>query len=428
MCAQFIQTKLNSPTPRSNLDLPTKRILFLSNGHGEDLNACEILKQLKSRYPRAEVAALPIVGAGNAYRSLGVPIIAPTRHLPSGGFVYMDKAKLLADVRAGLLNLVWQQLQAIRTYSHNCDLVFATGDVVVLLAAGITGRPYASFLVSSSAYYEGKLTLPLLASLLLRSPRCRQIFTRDRFTAELMQARGFNKTVFAGYPIMDVLTPTGKDLNLVPTAPTIALLPGSRLPEASHNLAILLDLAIEMQREFTTEPVQFRAAVVPSMMKIGVNGKTPLEEVATQQGWHCWSNGKLYHTQSNIAIICNCDAFADILHKCDLAIGMAGTAIEQAVGLGKPAIQIPGGGPQFTYRFAEAQMRLLGKSVQTVGKQPASPQTLIEAARLAKQTLADQAYLQECRQNGIERVGAPGGSAQIADRLAALLWDNPANS
>jgi uncharacterized protein (TIGR03492 family) len=419
---------LNSPTPTSNPDLPTKRILFLSNGHGEDLNACEILKQLKSRYPSAEIAALPMVGEGNAYRNLGVPIIAPTQPLPSGGFVYMDKAKLLADVRAGLPNLVWKQLQAIRAYSRNCDLIFATGDVVVLLAAGITDHPYASFLVSSSAYYEGKLKLPLLANWLLQSPRCRQIFTRDRFTAELMQARGFSNAVFAGYPIMDVLAPTGKNLNLVPTAAMIALLPGSRLPEASHNLAILMDLAIEMQREFATEPIQFRAAIVPKMMKIGVNGKTPLEEVATQQGWHCWSNGKLYHTQSNIAIICDCDAFADILHQCDLAVGMAGTAIEQAVGLGKPVIQIPGGGPQFTYRFAEAQMRLLGKSVQTVGKQPANPQTLTEAARLAKQTLSDKSYLNECIQNGIERVGNPGGSAQIADRLAALLWNNPAKS
>ncbi|WP_019498224.1 lipid-A-disaccharide synthase-related protein [Pseudanabaena sp. PCC 6802] len=396
----------------------------MSNGHGEDLNACEILKQFKSRYPSAEISAMPMVGEGNAYRNLGIPIIAPTRHLPSGGFVYMDRAKLFADVQAGLPSLVGQQLQAIRAYSRNCDLIFATGDVVVLLAAGITGRPYASFLVSSSAYYEGKLTLPLLAKLLLRSPRCRQIFTRDRFTAELMQTKGFSTTVFAGYPIMDVLAPTGKDLDLAPNSPTIALLPGSRLPEASHNLAILLDLAIEIQREFTAVPVQFRAAVVPKMMEIGVNGKTPLEEVATQQGWHCWSNGKLYHDRSNIAIICYCDAFADILQRCDLAIGMAGTAIEQAVGLGKPVIQIPGGGPQFTYRFAEAQMRLLGKSVKTVGKQTANPQTLIEAARLTQQTLADKAYLEECQQNGIERVGKPGGSAQIADRLAALLWGN----
>ena len=42
---------------------------------------------------------------------------------------------------------------------------------------------------------------------------------------------------------------------------------------------------------------------------------------------------------------------------------MAGTAAEQAIGLGKPVIQIEGKGPQFTNTFAEAQRRLLGKYV-----------------------------------------------------------------
>jgi len=42
---------------------------------------------------------------------------------------------------------------------------------------------------------------------------------------------------------------------------------------------------------------------------------------------------------------------------------MAGTAAEQAIGLGIPVIQIEGKGPQFTKTFAEAQRRLLGKYV-----------------------------------------------------------------
>lgn len=416
--------KLNTSKSVIAAESSSKRVLFLSNGHGEDLNACEVLKELKNRYPSVEVAAMPIVGEGNSYRSQNVEIVAPTRNLPSGGFVYMDRFKLLADLQAGLLNLVWEQLRAIRAYSHNCDLIFAAGDVVVLLAASMTRCPYVSFLVSSSAFYEGRMKLPLLANLLLRSPQCRQIFTRDRFTAEQMQKQGMSKTQFAGYPIMDVLVATGKDLGLAAHTHTISLLSGSRLPEACKNMAILLDLAIEIAHEFAitpSHPVQFRAAVVPKLMKIGVNGKTPLQEVAIQQGWQCSSNGKLYHTQSNVAIICTSDAFADILQQSDLVVGMAGTAIEQAVGLGKPVIQIPGGGPQFTYRFAEAQMRLLGLSVQTIGTQPADHQTLLTAAQQIKRTLADRSYLQQCIQNGIERVGKPGGSAQMADYLAELL-------
>jgi len=41
---------------------------------------------------------------------------------------------------------------------------------------------------------------------------------------------------------MDNLNSTGKDLQLIPRVRTIALLPGSPLPEATNNLALLLEL------------------------------------------------------------------------------------------------------------------------------------------------------------------------------------------
>ena len=37
-------------------------------------------------------------------------------------------------------------------------------------------------------------------------------------------------------------------------------------------------------------------------------------------------------------------AFRAVLQHSDLVIGMAGTAIEQAVGLAKPVLQVPGQG------------------------------------------------------------------------------------
>ncbi|MEP6500312.1 hypothetical protein [Microcoleus vaginatus] len=41
---------------------------------------------------------------------------------------------------------------------------------------------------------------------------------------------------------MDNLNSTGKDLPLIPGVRTIALLPGSRLPEVTHDLILLLQL------------------------------------------------------------------------------------------------------------------------------------------------------------------------------------------
>jgi uncharacterized protein (TIGR03492 family) len=191
----------------------------------------------------------------------------------------------------------------------------------------------------------------------------------------------------------------------------IALLTGSRLPEAAENL--LLQMRLCEQIALILQPMQFRAALVPSMMPL-------LPEIAAQAGWQ-YADNKLYQPASGLNILCFSDAFADILHQCNLAIGMAGTAVEQAVGLGKAVIQIIGNGPQFNYRFANAQERLLGLSVKTIGQEPASLETLRDAAECIKQTLGDREYLEQCQINGLERVGAKGGSERLADAIAECI-------
>jgi uncharacterized protein (TIGR03492 family) len=405
------------------------KILFISNGHGEDLNGSQVFRALRDLEPELELAAMPIVGEGNAYRNLGAKIIGPTQALPSGGFIYMDRWKLVEDARSGLLTLLWRQIQAIREYSRDCTAIFATGDLVVLLLAYITGKPYTTFIVSTSAYYEGKMRLPIFTNLLLRSNRCQTVFTRDRFTAEDLHRQGISKAVFAGYPVMDVLRPTGKDLQLLPDLPLVALLPGSRLPESAANLQLLLDLAIATALEFGAGKIQFRLAVTPNLLAPDAQGVIALQQVATQRGWEYTTSGWLTHPRSQINILCTCDAFADILQQSDIVVGMAGTAIEQAVGLGKPVIQIPGAGPQFTYRFAEAQMRLLGLSVKTIGTTAATPENITQAARSIYQTLTDRVYLERCRENGLERVGVAGGAAAMARIFAQSLMSNrPINS
>ena len=395
-----------------------QKVLFISNGHGEDLNAVQIVKALRQQQPQLEIGAMPIVGYGNAYRNLNINIIGPTEALPSGGFVYNDRFKLLEDIRSGLFTLLWRQIQAVRKYGNDCEAIFAIGDVVVLLGAYFTGKPYISFMVSSSAYYENRMQFPKLTEWLLKSDRCLQIFSRDRYTAELLNQQGYDKAIFVGFPAMDALEITGKDLQLSPDLPLVALLPGSRLPEAGTNLQLLLDLAIATTSLFPNG-IQFCAAVTPNLCLPDPTGMIPLQQVAEQQGWEYHPTGYLTHPQHQIALRCIYDAFSDILHQCDLVVGMAGTAIEQAVGLGKPIIQIPGAGPQFTYTFAEAQMRLLGSSIQTIGTKPATADTISQAAQAIYRTLEDREYLAQCRQNGLERIGGAGGG----DAMARIFAD-----
>jgi uncharacterized protein (TIGR03492 family) len=395
------------------------RILFISNGHGEDNHSSYIIETLRELSPSLEIAAMPIVGEGGAYRRLNVPIIGPTQTMPSGGFTYMNRFKLLEDIGSGLIGLTWRQLQAVRRYAATCDLVHATGDTVGQGFAYFSGCPYVSFISCLSSLYEGKLYVGPFLRHFLNSERCLAIVTRDPHTAQDLQRQGFAKAQFGGIPSLDRLVPTGKDLQLKPEIPTLALLPGSRLPEAVRNFRLELQLAREIANRQV--PVQFCAALVPGLM-------AQLPEIASAEGWQQEGDRLRYFPPGSppeamplAAVSCHADAFSDILHRATLVIGMAGLAVDQAVALGKPVVQIPGEGPQFTYAFAEAQTRLLGINAQTIGTKPATPEILREAAVRILETLQDADYLAACAEQGKNRFGPPGASFRIARLLSGFL-------
>lgn len=392
-----------------------QRILFISNGHGEDNHSAHVIRRVQEMAPGVDIAAMPIVGQGGAYRKLGIPIIGPTTDvLPSGGFSYVDRRLLIKDVQAGLLGLTWRQFRAVRQYGSQCDLVHATGDSVGQSFAYVTGKPFISFISCLSALYEGHLQLDLVMPLLWRSPRCLGVFTRDPLTATDLQRQGYEKVRYGGIPSLDWLQPTGKDLELNSAMPLVALLPGSRLPEAVRNFKIQMQFVLEATP--LMEAGQFRAALVPKLL-------AELPTIAQEMGW-TWQAPWLTYGRSDgtkIRIGCYDDAFNDIVCAATVVIGMAGLAVAQAVAIGKAVIQIPGHGPQFTYAFAEAENRMLGPSVRTIGTGPATPETLRQAAHCLQTTLNDQDYLQACAKNGRERLGIPGASHRIAEFILAKL-------
>jgi uncharacterized protein (TIGR03492 family) len=285
-------------------------------------------------------------------------------------------------------------------------------DIVPIFFAYLTKQKFMAFIVSTSSYYEGEIKLPFLTKLMLKSPRCLKIFTRDQFTADDMQKKGFSQAIFAGYPIMDVLKPNGNNLHLVTDLAMIALLTGSRLPEALHNLELELQVCEQLILLGKID-LQFRVALVPSIQN------NDLKIVAKNQQWEYLGKGKLIKNINNksVEVLAYNDAFADIISQCNLVLGMAGTAVEQSVGLGKPVVQIPGKGPQFTYRFAEAQMRLLGLGVRTIKEHNSKEVICQKAAFEIINILQDKIYQQKCQKNGKIRVGEKGGSRQIASLI-----------
>ena len=97
----------------------------------------------------------------------------------------------------------------------------------------------------------------------------------------------------------------------------------------------------------------------------------------------------------------------------EVGLATAGTATEQLVGLGIPALSLPGPGPQFKASFARRQSRLLGGSVQ-----PCS--TPIALASALERLLANADLRRKLGRIGQQRMGTSGGS----DRLAQLILNH----
>ena len=296
-----------------------RRILFISNGHGEDNHSAHVIRRLRERAPDIEILALAIVGQGSAYRRLGVPLVGPMRDLPSGGFTYKRARLILGDIRGGIVGLTLGQIGALRRVAPRVDFVHATGDVVGQSFARISGRPYLSFISCLSALYEGRLPVEPLLRQALRSPRCRAVVTRDPATAEDLQRQGFAHARFGGIPSLDFLVPEGRDLGVPAEVPAVALLPGSRLPEARGNLALLMRVVAEAAA-LSGPPVGFVAALVPRL-------RAGLGDLAAQEGWRL--EGDTLHGPGGARIACPEGAFADILHRATLVLGMAGLAVQR---------------------------------------------------------------------------------------------------
>ena len=408
-----------------------KPVLLLSNGHGEDLSGAKIAEALMAR--GIAVEALPLVGHGRPYRQAGVPVLGRTRECSTGGLGYTSLAGQLREIREGQWTYLLGRLLWLARHRKRFERVVGVGDLLAVLGAWLGGPGAAVYLVAYSSHYEGRLRLPWPCGALLRSSRIVQIWSRDALTAHQLSAQLGKPVVFAGNPFLDGVIEVGQP-NTQPTAQPpaqaspqgqgLALLPGSRMPEALHNLALMLQVVSRLPGQ----NLRIQAALVTSLTAEAI------EAMAAPLGWQLDPSRSLLR-RGPWQVELGWGQFAAILNRADLTLASAGTASEQAVGLGKPVLQLCGGGPQFTATFAEAQRRLLGPGVSCATGKPGSAPVLQATADLAAQQLATLAdpeagprWRHQLAALGAERIGAPGGSVQIAtaimERIPAMSGQN----
>lgn len=433
------------------------QLLVLSNGHGEDIIAVRIIQALQTLSSPPDIFVLPIVGEGHAYQKINVPIIGKVQNMPSGGFVYMDSKELMRDVSGGLIQLTWNQIKSVRRWVRlqtslgNQKAILAVGDIVPLLFAATSGANYAFVGTAKSEYYvrdeagllprksksakwenfSGSIYHPWERWLMSRS-RCQAVFPRDSLTTKILKKWSI-PAVDAGNPMMDGLKTNfsspgfdrGNAEHKEQIRPLIVtLLPGSRAPEAYNNWEMIMvsvsALVASLQQPNSlfsgAGTMIFLGAIAPGL-DCGI-----LSQSLHIQGWRLCDQSPLQipdpdsltFNQKNAYLILTQAAYNECLHWGDLAIAMAGTATEQFIGLGKPAIAIPGGGPQYNAAFAEAQSRLLGISLTLVNQ----PSQVLPAMQ---SLLKNPDLLHDIAKNGLQRMGLAGAAQRIAECLQERL-------
>ncbi len=376
------------------------RVLFLSNGSGEDA----IASLIGARLTRVDADAMPTVGTGAAYQGV-LPLVGPRRHpMPSGGLV-MDRplANLVRDLKGGLLSLLWSHYRFLRQARHRYQLFVIVGDVFNLLNAFAGLKPLLFIGTAKSSLHHPYSWLERFAMRNL----AQWTLVRDEPTAEALRQAGLKNAAWVGNPMMDGLQPTHVPLPLHGDDPWICMFPGSRA-DAYPQMARMLNI----YRRLWQGGQRARAVVVVAdsvdpmeLCSVGWNLRTYPEK----QGLV----GELFREGLPPVLLVR-RVLGDVLARCQLVLGQAGTANEQAAGMGLPVVAYGPGGERGMSWYRFRQKGLLGEALEVVEE---NPDRVVESlARL----LSDPAERQRRGDIGRERMGPPGGAARMAAWIEAL--------
>lgn len=403
-----------------------RRLLVLSNGHGEDAIGAGIARRVQELGGgRLAVAAFPLVGTGEAYRAAGVPVVGPHGEPPTGGFAYLSPGHVVRDLAGGWAALVARQLAFAWRHRGEFDGIVGVGDRVSLeLDRLVFRKPMVWVCV---AYTARPLPpgVPLGRPSWWRAMRrwCTDVFTRDPETAASFRSVGVHAE-WVGNPMMDGVVGPPEAVQRVQRAlraagwdghkAVVALLPGSRR-DAVLNLQDQLE-AVRRLDELTGGGVQPVVAWAPGL------GVEALRQAAGAAGWKVKDlepegTGEGYVLQPDGAgdrrplVAALPGQFVGIAHVCSLVIGQAGTAVEQAAGLGKPVVAFQSRGTQVARRFLRGQKEVLGDAVAIVEPRPEA------VARQAAAILASPELYRSMSEAGRRLMGPPGATEAIARRV-----------
>jgi len=399
-------------------------LLFICNGHGEDVIASEIIKRLLKKINNKNIEVLPLVGNGDVFNSIkskNFRKIGYLKELPSGGFSNQSLKGFLLDLFAGFLVDNLRNFLLVKQKSkHNCKII-AVGDFLPLLYAwssecdfSFIGTPKSDHTWSSGPGWDFSDFYHKLKGsewdpwemFLMKSPRCKNLIMRDKITANNLYKKNIDAK-YLGNPMMDFVNVTNDKISNIISFNRIILLVGSRYTEALKNLDNFLnclqdfdlskDLLILLPLSINTNVIQIQNY----LNKYGFIKQSKVKFLIDEDS--VWKKKDQY-------VVIGKGKFNSWANMAEVGLSNAGTATEQIAGLEIPSLSLPGSGPQFTKSFAKRQSRLLGGSV-LVCKNKKILLKRLSCLLKRKVDRLEQAKI------GKKRMGESGASQKIVDAI-----------
>lgn len=377
-------------------------ILFTSNCFGEDRSAALIARELNELLLRHgkdyRVMGASLISEGKDYTSRNIELLYSSSVPPSGGFPLRSLRGFLADLFSGSVGNIFRFIRKLKSHREEIELVVVVGDVSLLILTNIAvGKKPTIFLsLPKSDYIEPHYAIEEWYC----KHHADEMLTRDKITAEHL-ARDGVQARFLGNPLMDELECTTSLLPWGENDLVLALLPGSR-EEAYDNLVMMLDVVREVWKKKSCHVV----VAFPSTLS-----DERMKEKASPHGWRYREATPFPVLEyEGREVVLSRGIFPEVLHKATVVLGLAGTANEQAAGLGKPVVAFQGTGPQTTHKRFVEQGKLLGDA--------------LAYCRYPDEVVGEILFLfdhpEERKKRGLvgkEHMGASGGSKAIAEYL-----------
>ena len=380
---------------------PRQRFLIISNGHGEDAIAAQLVARLPAN---VSADAYPMIGSGKAYDGI-CRIVGPRATLASEGWRNV-KGSLRRDIVNGGLLTVPPALKFLRAMRGHYDRVLVVGDMVGVLACLVTGH---RDLVYLDVYKTGaaRLYSGLERQAIRRA--CALVFCRADNLAALLRESGVDARA-AGNVMMDTIPHGDYDAAARRTRDlAVTLLPGSR---ALTGESFALQIGALKRVPAETRPDVFVAVAgsvsVEDLAKAAGLTRVPMlssepDDLGTLSG-----DGLTVHLARGRAM-------GNLLAVSDVVLSQAGTASIQALGLGKPVITFAN--PRDRRSRFEDEQRLFGPARVVVDAE------IGNVAMALGDLLGDAGERARLGAIGRERIGGPGALRAILEALGLEATD-----